>query len=56
VLVPDAEVTGQRLAAEVEALLADDERRAAMAAALATLARPAAAAAIVDLLEQHARG
>jgi undecaprenyldiphospho-muramoylpentapeptide beta-N-acetylglucosaminyltransferase len=56
VLVPDAEVSGERLAAEAGALLGDPARRAAMAAALATLARPDAAAAIVDLLEQHARG
>jgi UDP-N-acetylglucosamine--N-acetylmuramyl-(pentapeptide) pyrophosphoryl-undecaprenol N-acetylglucosamine transferase len=56
VLVPDGEVTADRLAAEVDALLADRPRRAAMAAALATLARPDAASAIVDLLEQHARG
>lgn len=56
VLVPDAEVTGARLADEVGALLADADRRASMAAALATLARPSAAAAITDLLERHARG
>lgn len=56
VVVPDGEVTGERLAVEVEALLGDGARRAEMAAALATLARPDAAAAIVDLLEQHARG
>lgn len=55
-LVPDAEVSGERLAAEVGALLADPDRRAAMAAASAELARPGAASAIVDLLEQHARG
>ena len=56
VLVPDGEVTGERLATEVDGLLGDPDRRAAMAAALATLARPDAAGAIVDLLEQHARG
>jgi undecaprenyldiphospho-muramoylpentapeptide beta-N-acetylglucosaminyltransferase len=55
VLVPDAEVTGERLAAEVDALLEDGARRASMAEALGALARPAAAAAIVDLLEEHAR-
>ena len=41
---------------EVGALLADADRRSSMAAVLATLARPEAAGAIVDLLEQHARG
>jgi UDP-N-acetylglucosamine:LPS N-acetylglucosamine transferase len=56
VLVPDAEVSGERLAAEVGALLGDAGRRAAMAEALAGLARPDAAAAIADLLEEHARG
>lgn len=56
VLVPDAEATAERLAAEVDALLADPDRRARMAEALAGLARPDAAAAIADLLEQHARG
>jgi UDP-N-acetylglucosamine--N-acetylmuramyl-(pentapeptide) pyrophosphoryl-undecaprenol N-acetylglucosamine transferase len=56
VLVPDAELTPRRLADELDALLGDGRRREAMAAALAPLARPDAAAAIVDLLEQHARG
>lgn len=56
VLVPDAELSAARLADELDGLLADPGRRAAMAAALAGLARPDAAAAIVDLLEQHARG
>lgn len=56
VVVPDAELTTERLAAELDALLDDPVRRDHMAEALAHLARPGAAAAIADLLEQHARG
>jgi UDP-N-acetylglucosamine:LPS N-acetylglucosamine transferase len=55
VLVPDAELSGERLAAELDALLGDDERRRAMAEAAGALARPDAAGAIADLLEAHAR-
>lgn len=43
VLVPDAELTPERLRAEVEAIMGDESRRAAMAAASAALARPDAA-------------
>ncbi|MTD43538.1 glycosyltransferase [Conexibacter sp. W3-3-2] len=46
VLVPDAELDADRLRREVDALLADRDRLAAMAAASAGLARPDAAAAI----------
>jgi UDP-N-acetylglucosamine--N-acetylmuramyl-(pentapeptide) pyrophosphoryl-undecaprenol N-acetylglucosamine transferase len=46
VVVPDGELTPERLAAEVGALLRDPARLAAMAAASARLARPDAAAAI----------
>jgi undecaprenyldiphospho-muramoylpentapeptide beta-N-acetylglucosaminyltransferase len=56
VLVPDAELDGPRLVAEVDRLLADDAARAAMAAAAHRCARPDAAAAIADLAEAHARG
>lgn len=55
VVVADADLTGARLATELDALLADPERLASMAAALRTLARPDAAAAIADLLVEHAR-
>lgn len=55
VLVPDAELDGPRLAAEVDALLADDDRRARMAAAARAWARPDAARAIAALAEEHAR-
>jgi undecaprenyldiphospho-muramoylpentapeptide beta-N-acetylglucosaminyltransferase len=56
VLVPDAELDGDRLVAEVDRLLADDRRRAEMAAAAHTVARPDAADAIAALAEDHARG
>ena len=46
VVVPDAELSAQRLRAEVDALLGDPGRLAAMAAASAALARPHAAADI----------
>ena len=54
-LVPDAELDGARLAAEVDALLADAGGRAAMAAAARAWARPDAADAIAALAEEHAR-
>ncbi len=46
VLLPDAELTPERLRAETDALLAEPERRAAMGRAAAALARPDAAAAV----------
>jgi UDP-N-acetylglucosamine--N-acetylmuramyl-(pentapeptide) pyrophosphoryl-undecaprenol N-acetylglucosamine transferase len=55
VMVADAELTPDRLASELDALLDAPERREAMAEALRHLARPDAAAAIADLLEAHAR-
>lgn len=55
VRVPDAELTGERLAAELDAILADG-RLATMAAAARGLARPDAGAAIAALVEEHARG
>jgi len=55
VLVPDGELDGARLAAEVDALLADEDRRGAMAEAARAWARPDAAAAIAGLAEDHAR-
>ena len=45
-ILPDAELSPQRLRAEVAALLGDPERLAAMAAASRRLARPDAAAAV----------
>ena len=45
-VLPDAELTPERLRAEVDALVEDEPRRRAMAAASAALARPDAAKAI----------
>jgi UDP-N-acetylglucosamine--N-acetylmuramyl-(pentapeptide) pyrophosphoryl-undecaprenol N-acetylglucosamine transferase len=56
VLVPDAELDGTRLVAEVDRLLADAGARAAMGAAARAWARPGAADAIAALAEEHARG
>jgi UDP-N-acetylglucosamine--N-acetylmuramyl-(pentapeptide) pyrophosphoryl-undecaprenol N-acetylglucosamine transferase len=55
VVVPNAELDGARLVAEVDALLADPSRMDAMAAGAHSLARPDAAEAIADLVEAHAR-
>lgn len=55
VLVPDAELDGARLVAEVDRLLADAPGRAAMADAARSWARPDAADAIAALAEEHAR-
>jgi undecaprenyldiphospho-muramoylpentapeptide beta-N-acetylglucosaminyltransferase len=56
VLVPDAELDGARLAAEVDAILGDATRHQAMAAAARSWARPDAAEAVARLAEEHARG
>ncbi|MGQ0432059.1 MAG: undecaprenyldiphospho-muramoylpentapeptide beta-N-acetylglucosaminyltransferase [Microthrixaceae bacterium] len=56
VLVPDAELDGVRLVREVDALLDDPDLRASMARAARSWARPDAAAAIVVLASEHARG
>ena len=56
VVVPDAELDGARLVAEVDALLADPARLSAMSAAAHAAARPDAADAIAALAEEHARG
>ncbi|MGI8686518.1 MAG: undecaprenyldiphospho-muramoylpentapeptide beta-N-acetylglucosaminyltransferase [Acidimicrobiales bacterium] len=55
VLVPDAELTPERLAAELDPLLADPDRLAAMADAGRRIARPDAADRVADLVERHAR-
>ena len=56
VVVPDAELTGARLVDEVDALLANPGRLAAMSAAARAAARPRAADDIAALVEAHARG
>lgn len=55
VLLPDAELSAERLAQELDDLLDDPERRVAMGEAGHRLARPDAADAIADLAEEHAR-
>lgn len=56
VVVADSECDGARLGAELDALVADPTRLAAMADAARTLARPRAADAVAALVEEHARG
>jgi len=55
VLVPDGEMDGARLVAEVDGILSDPDRRERMAAAARAVARPDAAAAIAALAIEHAR-
>ena len=55
VLVPDAECTGARLAAELEPLLADPVRLEVMGQAARSLARPHAADDLAGLVESAAR-
>ena len=55
VVVTDAELDGARLAAELDPLLADTARLAAMGASAQHLARPDAAAKVADLVEEVAR-
>jgi UDP-N-acetylglucosamine--N-acetylmuramyl-(pentapeptide) pyrophosphoryl-undecaprenol N-acetylglucosamine transferase len=54
VMVPDAELDGPRLVAEVDALLGDPPRLAEMGAAALRAARPDAARAIAALVEEIA--
>ncbi len=55
VLVPDPELTPERFMVEVDALLGDPDRLTAMAGAGAAVARPDAAARVVDLVERWSR-
>ncbi len=50
-VLPEAGLSGERLAARVLAIAADDERRRRMSAAARTLARPRAVSIIVDRAE-----
>ena len=54
VVIPDAELSGERLASEVAVLLGDRVRLAAMARASRSLARPEAAREVADELLQAA--
>ena len=56
VIVPDAELTPERLRREVDALMGDPARLAAMAAASRALARPDAAADIAREVVAAAQG
>lgn len=56
VVVPDAECDGPRVDTRLRGLLADAAGLEAMAAAARTLGRPDAAARLVDLVEEAARG
>ncbi len=55
VVIADADLDGARLAAEVDALLSDQDRLDRLAAGLRTFARPDAAQRVADLVEAHAR-
>ena len=54
-LVPDGELSAQRLATELEKILGTPGRADAMAAAAKSLGRPNAAEAVAELVERHAR-
>jgi UDP-N-acetylglucosamine--N-acetylmuramyl-(pentapeptide) pyrophosphoryl-undecaprenol N-acetylglucosamine transferase len=56
VLVPDAELSGERLRAAADTILGDVDRREAMGDAASSLGRPDAAAHVAQLIEEHARG
>lgn len=56
VIIPDAELNGERLAAELDPIIASADRRSTMAAAARRLGRPDAADAVARLAEEHARG
>lgn len=55
VVVRDDELDGDRLVAEVDALLADPDRLGQMSDRMRSLATPHAADRVVDLVEEHAR-
>lgn len=56
ILLPDAELSGDRVADAVAELASDPERRKAMGRAARSLARPDAARRIADVAEQLLRG
>jgi UDP-N-acetylglucosamine:LPS N-acetylglucosamine transferase len=55
VMVPDAECSAERLAAELTALLSDTARLSVMRAVARELGHPDAAAAVAELVDAHAR-
>ena len=56
VVVPDSECDAQRLGAELDSLLGDPAALARMGESARRVARPAAAAAVATLVEEHSRG
>jgi UDP-N-acetylglucosamine:LPS N-acetylglucosamine transferase len=54
-MIPDGELGPERLATELDSLLADPARLIAMGNAARAMARPGAALAVAALAEQHAR-
>lgn len=56
VMVPDAELTTDRLESELAPILDDSDRRAGMSRAMHSLARLDAADRVASLIEEHARG
>jgi len=54
VLVPDTDLDGERLVAEIDRLLGDPEHLIAMAVAARSIAQPDAAARVADLVEEVA--
>lgn len=56
VLVPDDQLSPERLVRELDTVLADPQRLARMGRAARSLARPDAAERVADLVEEHARG
>ncbi len=55
VLIPDADLDGDRLVTEVQPLLDDPSKLERMGTAAHTLAQPDAADAVAELVERHAR-
>ena len=55
IVIPDAECTADRLASELDALLTDPDRLAAMGAAARELGHPDAAVKVAELIDAHAR-
>ena len=55
-VLSDADLSGPRLGAAIQSLIADPARREAMERACKQVARPDAAQRVADLVEEHARG
>jgi UDP-N-acetylglucosamine--N-acetylmuramyl-(pentapeptide) pyrophosphoryl-undecaprenol N-acetylglucosamine transferase len=55
IMIPDAECSADRLATELDALLSDPDRLAAMSTAARELGHPDAAVKVAELVDAHAR-